>query len=973
MARIVNASVMTFQPGALCRDRVNSYPHFTEADGCYRAILSSVMFWFIHRLYALNRWLSSRTGTIVNRRAGVGIFALVGLFFLRAAPAFAQNGPGSTLITDSILQSFAAFSYGISSSLVKLIVLLIDAMVPIMTFNNFVGNPVVEAGWAIVRDTVNMFFVIILIIIAFGTIFGAEKFKWQQQVPRLLIMAIVVNFSKTLCGILIDFGQVIMLTFANALREIAAGNFIQLLGLDKLHQVSQASSVITGLQEDGGKGASQAFDFFAAGLASMLLTMWVLATLVILVAILLFRIIMLWILVVIAPLAWFMKGAKGIIDSNAYEDWWKEFKCMVGIGPVLTFFLWLTLAVAGAGNIAANSKFTVSTVSNSADLTPSIFEVDNFLSFLIGMAMLFAGFKAASQFCTGDFSAKFVGKAVGVAKSIPALAGRTTLTGAGLGLKGGSLGLRAGARGLAATPDLARGVARRLPISGLSTVARDAGAAARGAAWGAVGAVGGKTFVGKFGRGKQMDTAQEARVMKFKDVNQEKEAMKDKGRPWMQQRIQDNLKNPPSSDKGRAQDLALFESMMGDKRLQKDLGSDTVEALWKRHGTKYGEMAKGNAAKTGDLEDFKKKYANITGSTHLIKNADDTKGLAAGAWQDSDVQERAGRIQTTFKGKDGQKNLNALEAAREGHYGIEAQQAAIKGTDVTKLDVGKQMEGQFEAALQMKDKGSADAVIKQMQVKYTDAGTTEQDRQKMALSMDRMRAAADKMGKGGNTTAAESLTAFDATRKGMETKSGFGVPPAPQTGESGEGYVNKNYGQASKERMDHGVDHFTQKETAVNSAIEALDAELNGLKTDDRVTNAAVAAKRRQIEEVRARIERSTISEIDAAYDDVRAARKLLDEAKRGGDSSEIELGEETLREAEATHANVQIDASNEVKNDGEIQSLTEQISALYASIDPARGKEVAQKSRQIADLNAQAKRLADVKKKLEEERKKRA
>src|SRR3989339_239599 len=343
---------------AWCLERSLSYPHFTEAEGCYRAILSLVMLKFVLRLYALNRWLSSRHKNFATKRVRVGIFALVGTFLLRVPFASATTPTsGSVLNTDSILQTFAEFAFSIAATIVSFIVLLIDAMVPIMTFNNFVGNPVVKAGWAIVRDTVNMFFVIVLIVIAFGTIFKADKFKWQQNVPRLLIFAIVINFSKTLCGLMIDFGQVIMLTFANALREIAAGNFIQLLGLNQIYSVSQSSSVITTIKGEGGGGAGNSFDFFAAGVMSVILTLWVLGTLIVLVAILLFRIIMLWVLIVMAPLAWFVGGTGDLIKTNAYQEWWTEFKCMVAVGPVLAFFLWLTLAVAGAGNIAANSGF----------------------------------------------------------------------------------------------------------------------------------------------------------------------------------------------------------------------------------------------------------------------------------------------------------------------------------------------------------------------------------------------------------------------------------------------------------------------------------------------------------------------------------------------------------------------------------------------------------------------------------------
>jgi len=922
---------------------------------------------FVLRLYALNRWLSSRHKNFATKRVRVGIFALVGTFLLRVPFASATTPTsGSVLNTDSILQTFAEFAFSIAATIVSFIVLLIDAMVPIMTFNNFVGNPVVKAGWAIVRDTVNMFFVIVLIIIAFGTIFGAERFKWQQQVPRLLIMAIVVNFSKTLCGIMIDFGQVIMLTFANALREIAAGNFIQLLGLNQIYTVSQSSSVVTSIRQDGGQGASQAFDFFAAGVVSVVLTIWVLATLIILVAILLFRIIMLWVLVVIAPLAWFMKGAKGIIDSNAYEDWWKEFKCLVGIGPVLTFFLWLTLAVAGAGNVAANSGFNVSADSNNANFTSSLLELNNFLSFLIGMAMLFAGFKAASQFCSGDFSGKFVGKAIGAAKSAPALLG-------GLGLKGGSLGLRAGARGAVAAGGALAAGSRYLPpaLRNIPSQVNPLNAQRRAALSGKVGGVLGDNAVGRYFKGKQADIQQGVRSTKFEGVNKEKDAMKDKDRNWKQGQLEAMMKSPPMSQAGKDKMAALFEETMADGRLQKDLmkkDPDAMKKLWASQGKGYEEMASGNVAKTAELDSFKKKYAHITGSTDRIKDADDTKGLSAGAWQDSAVQGRAGRIQTTFKGDDG-KNLNALEAARAGHYGIEAQQAAIKGTDVTKLDVGTQMEEQFEAALKMKDKGSADAVVKQMQAKYTDAGTSNQDRQKMALSMDRMRAAADKMGKDGNATAVESLTAFDAARTGMETQAGFGLPPAPVAGQGADTYVDENFGQSSGERIDAAVSQIESEKTAAQGAVAALEAEVASLRGVEKT----IADKEKQIADVRKRIQQSVEGDRKQAYQPLRRARKNMAVAQQKGNAKEIARAQKDLDTHQATYDKVVAEGDEEMKGSPDITSLEAEVKKV---IDDAGGQaalEVAkEKSRRLRDLQEQADRLEKTKVRLEQERAKR-
>lgn len=930
--------------------------------------------WLVLRLLALKSWLSSRTKRLTTKPVRVGIFVFVVSFLFRAIPA--QAAPFNV---DTLLQSFAEFAYSLASTITKLIVLLIDVMVPIMTYNNFVGNPVVKAGWAIVRDTVNMFFVVILIIIAFGTIFGAEKFKWQQQVPRLLIMAVVINFSKTLCGIMIDFGQVIMLTFANALREIAAGNFIQLLGLNEIYQVSQVSDMITSIKEDGGQGASNAFDFFASGVASVLLTLWVLAVLVIMVAILLFRIVMLWVLVVMAPLAWFMKGASGIIDSNAYKDWWNEFKCLVGIGPVLAFFLWLTLAVAGAGNIAANSGFNVSADSNNAGFTSSLLEVNNFLSFLIGMAMLSAGLKAASQFCSAAVSGAFIGKRLATAqafspeKVLKTLA-RTTGTGVGLGIKAGSVGVRGGARALAATPDLVKSVARNLPISGLSTLTRDIGSSAKKGAWGAVGAAGGSTFIGKWGRGKKADVALKQRAMQFEDVNKEKDAMKDKDRDWKKTRILDNQKNPPTSDRGRAQDIALFEEMMGDKRLQKELGRDKVQELWKSHGSKYEDMAKGNVAKTEDLKGFKKKYAHITGSVDKIKDVDDVRGLSADAWTDEAVREKAIGIKTSFekgKDKDGKKTyMNAFEAAQAGLIGNTDVLQAV--TAAGKIDTSSQVEKTFTEALGRGDKKAADSAVTQIETKYNNSGTSEEDRQKMARSMDRMRAAAAQMGKGGGskaTTANDVLANLNTKRKGMEAVMGFGIP-APKAGESADEYVDKNFSQSSGERIDEAVSQMDRSKVSVERQQGEIEKKLADLKGVEKT----ISDKQKQIAEVRKRIEDSVKQDSKQAYQPVRRGRKNLAVAEAKGDAGEIEQAQNALREAEAKYTNVEIEGNNEMKNSPDITSLEAELQeTIDAAGGTARLEEVKEKSRRLRILQAQADRLIETKARLEQERTKRS
>ena len=333
-------------------------------------------------------------------------FIIGGVFlpevFVQAADATTkQNEPD---IADRALLFLAEIASSFAQAIGSLIVLLIGIMLPIMQYNNFANSPVIGAGWAIVRDTTNMFFVIILITIAMGTIFGHSKFHWEQQIPKLVFVAIIINFSRTLCGLMIDFGQVIMLTFANAIKDIAGGNIIQLFGLNSIMEFDT-----TYIQNNLNQGAQatgiQSFDLFAASLAAVILMSIVFVTMIFLVLILVYRIVILWVLVVMAPLAWFFKVTDGVFKAGGdpYGDWWKRFVCAVAIGPVIVFFLWLALAVAGSGSIAATENFATGGGPQETSLGGilEIMGAGHLTSFIIAIAMIFAGFEAAQRICQG--------------------------------------------------------------------------------------------------------------------------------------------------------------------------------------------------------------------------------------------------------------------------------------------------------------------------------------------------------------------------------------------------------------------------------------------------------------------------------------------------------------------------------------------------------------------------------------------
>ncbi len=82
------------------------------------------------------------------------------------------------------------------------------------------GGPAVYQVWKIVRDTCNMAFLVILILIAFGTIFNVvfpNPFHWRGAIVGLIIAAITINFS-------LAFGQLIV-GLGNELTTVMLGLF----------------------------------------------------------------------------------------------------------------------------------------------------------------------------------------------------------------------------------------------------------------------------------------------------------------------------------------------------------------------------------------------------------------------------------------------------------------------------------------------------------------------------------------------------------------------------------------------------------------------------------------------------------------------------------------------------------------------------------------------------------------------------
>jgi len=338
---------------------------------------------------------SQKLSFFSRRRIAVLATVLAVIFvFLIPRPAWATLGQAIAQIIGNVVFCFVQFVVG------NLLAFLISALQKVAEYNDFINSAAVSKGWIITRDVFNMFFVIVLLVIAFSAVLKSEKYAYKRLLPSFLIAAVLVNFSKLICGIFIDFSQILMLTFISAIKDVAEGNLIKMLGLGSLLTISKGDA-------DQLPGAGVILGAVLLGLIMSIVAVIVVGTMVI---ILVFRIVMIWFLVVLSPLA-FMAGILPSTESYG-RQWWEKFTHQLIVGPVMAFFLWLSLAVVQENAVGIISSDNIKAWDKELDSAYSEMGKPQYiLNFVIGIVMLIVSLMSAQQL--GVAGSSLAGKAIG--------------------------------------------------------------------------------------------------------------------------------------------------------------------------------------------------------------------------------------------------------------------------------------------------------------------------------------------------------------------------------------------------------------------------------------------------------------------------------------------------------------------------------------------------------------------------------
>ncbi len=273
------------------------------------------------------------------------------------------------------------------------LMLLIKVLVYIAQVNNFIHISAVTTGWSMVRDIANMFFIVILLIIAFATILQIEKYNYKKWLPKLILMAILINYSKMICGVLIDIAQVIMLSFVNSFKTIGGTNITTMLGIQKWHQINEASG--------GTVGEWEVMGAYFLAVVYVMISIVVIGTMIL---VLVMRIVMIWIYVILSPLAFLLSSFPG--GQSYASKWWTQFTQNLVVGPVLAFFIWLSFTIVTTGSpvhqilgqeSGLDYQYSEGTGKQASDEQQGFGSGDLMIQFIVSIGLLIGGLKVSQE------------------------------------------------------------------------------------------------------------------------------------------------------------------------------------------------------------------------------------------------------------------------------------------------------------------------------------------------------------------------------------------------------------------------------------------------------------------------------------------------------------------------------------------------------------------------------------------------
>ena len=306
----------------------------------------------------------------------------------------------------------------------------------------------VELGWTIFRDLANILIIGLFTFVAISTILGSSEYGYRKMVPRVLLVAILINFSLLFTKLIIDTSHFVASQFLDSMvaeqkkagtasvttpssnsvaddatknratfeqRQTAgvAGAFMNRLGIPKL---GDSYNAVRKAQEEHSSWVVG----IGYGLLALVVSLLTAAVLFYGAYLLVARSVLLLILLLTSSLA-FATYLVPKLDGGGYgwKKWWDSLFKSAVFAPLFIILLWISLKIAEPlsreiGGKGSLGQIAMDPVGNIAAL----------FNYLIVLGFLFASIKIASAVSSSIPFMDMAKRATNIVGGMPLLSGR---------------------------------------------------------------------------------------------------------------------------------------------------------------------------------------------------------------------------------------------------------------------------------------------------------------------------------------------------------------------------------------------------------------------------------------------------------------------------------------------------------------------------------------------------------------------
>lgn len=311
--------------------------------------------------------------------------------------------------------------------------------------NQILKLRMIEIGFQNVLNFANLGFVLAIIVIAFATIFRFQNYAMKQTLWKLIVAALLVNFSLVIAGAFINVADILSNFFLTDIK--AGGSFSNgLAGLLKPQLaalVPKEPSVfeqLAGLVSGGIAGALESWlKYFVSLFFSIVMTLIVILTFIAIAVMLIIRAVYLAVLLIIMPIVWLC----WIFPKTAgyWQEWWDSFLRWTFFAPIMLFFVKITIDTgkdldSWSASVVSTTAGGVDQIFNDELITPPGFFA-HIAQLIIASGLLMGGLFAANKLGIAGAKQAY-GAATAMNKNIGYWAGRKGVRAAGWGFAGPS-------------------------------------------------------------------------------------------------------------------------------------------------------------------------------------------------------------------------------------------------------------------------------------------------------------------------------------------------------------------------------------------------------------------------------------------------------------------------------------------------------------------------------------------------------